>query len=129
MIATPRRPRPDALSLTWPLLAAGLLAGCATNAPQTVPQQVFAMQDALTVAEHTAVDIAPLLTPAQLQTMKHLDQQAYQAKQPIVRAAQSDTPATAVQMAAASEALSAFSTFLNQHSPATPATPVEGTLP
>ena len=100
-------------ALTAVAVGALALAGCATTA-NTSTQSVFAAQEALTTAEHAAVNIAPTLSHADVATLKHLDTQAYNAIVPL-RAAAANGGATAIETEAASEALSALTAFLSKH--------------
>ena len=101
-------------TLTLAALTLALLSGCAPDAHST-PQAVLAAQDTLTVAERLGLAVAPLLSPADLATLKRLDRQAYDAKQPVVAAAQGPNGASAAQLQVAAEAMLALTTFLATH--------------
>lgn len=97
-----------------PVLVALLCVGLALSACSAVPtagQSVFAVEESYTVAAKSESATAPLLSPADLVTMQHLDSQAY-AEIVRLRVPAAAGTATATDVQAAVDAVSALTTFI-----------------
>lgn len=87
------------------------LIGCASV--PTAGQSVFAAEEAYTVAVKSEIAAAPLLSPADLSTMQHLDAEAY-AEIVRLRVPAAAGVATATDVQAAVDAVSALVIFVGK---------------